>query len=165
MLSWLFGSKPASKLASKPLEVRPLVNFPAEMVLPGKLPNQDCILAIDPAKGSDKLITVYTTYPKTTQQYIRRRFGEWFSYPSLRKREDWLPLEGLLESFELQKVYGSELEPLSFAIKARKSAIRCVYCHLDIVKMAQTCLQCGSFVCLPCAPSLDGCPIPGCGND
>ncbi|RJR10700.1 hypothetical protein C4588_02800 [Candidatus Parcubacteria bacterium] len=163
-MSWLWpwpGAKPKNTLKVEPLPIE----VPDGVVLPQKLPKTTCVLSVDPAKNNDQLITIFHPNAGKVKQYLRRRSPlDWFEYPSFDKARYWVEYEDLLETFQMRQEYAEEtIEPLSFAIKARKSAIKCVYCHEAIAKIAQTCLQCGGFICLPCSTELKkGCLTPGC---
>ena len=131
------------------------------------------ILSVEKAKKSDEMITIgrvpeedlgpYSGAGSIIEQYIRRGFGNWFHYPSLDKVEGlYSPYEKLYESYQIRKDYPSDEPLLAVAIKARKSPVKCIYCHSEIEHKAQVCLDCGGFLCLECAPTQEKCPTLGC---
>ena len=154
MINWLFG------------ESKPLFQESKATAKPKIIPMVRRILSIDKAKRSDELITIGTVPeedlgPYIIEQYIRRGFGNWFHYPGLDKAEFFSPYEKMYESYQIRKDYADE-PVLAMAIKARKSAVKCIYCHSEIEHKAQVCLDCGGFLCLECAPTQEKCPTLGC---
>jgi hypothetical protein len=158
MLKWLFGSSDKPTTGSCGLDLSN--KNTAKVVIPAA-PRR--ILSVAKAKANDELITIGTgDFDGVVEQYIRRSFGAWFHYPSLEKLDElFRPYEALLESYHLKQDYATE-SPLEVAIKARKSVVKCIYCHTELQHKAQVCLHCGGFMCLECAPTQPKCPTLGC---
>lgn len=172
MINWLFGKpKPKQRITENGAEQKPMRWEPIKTV--PTVPTVRRILSVEKAKKSDEMITIGNlprgsckdseSYSGAIEQYIRREFGNWFHYPSLDKVEGtFSPYEKMYESYQIRKDYPSDEPLLAIAIKARKSPVKCIYCHSEIEHKAQVCLDCGGFLCLECAPTQEKCPTLGC---
>jgi len=173
VLRWLFGGG-LLPTGDKPATKRGGIGVAAAggCVLKPIIPVVRRIISIEPTKKKDELITISSGSDEDlgpyssggiVEQFIRRDFGKWFYYPNLEKvgGGSWVPLENMHESFLLRQDYATE-PPLAVAIKSRKSAVKCIYCHSELEHRAQVCLHCGGFLCLECAPTQEKCPTLGC---